>query len=703
MKQTVGGQWSVERAVLLGFAFALTILFVIGVVSYRTTTKLIDTAGWVNHTHRMMEVLADVQGRLREIQSAEHGYLLTGGSDYRSAAETAATEVARSLEWLEGNMADAGQRQRLHALEPLVARSLANMREVVSPGLDRGLEEAQRRLNAASDLQLTADVQATLREMRVAEEILLGTREAAARGSARQLINTLVVGTSLAVLLILSAGIFIRTGMKERARGEAALRESQKLMRDFLDNASDLIYSVDQDGHLVFVNRTWRETLGYDDAELESITLSDIVHPDRREHFLRLGSQVLEGTAADPFETVFVTRRGEEVTVHGRVSARFEEGRAVAVRGIFQDITRSKRAELELQRSNDVLLKSVTELEQRTREIARLGDMGDLLQSCQSVEEAYRVLAQSVPQIIAADGGALGITSPSRNLVEIVATWGSIDRGAQVFVPDDCWALRRGRINIVEDPDSALRCRHVETGADTAYVCVPLVAQGEALGILSLAFGGSPAESRLRLTPARQRLIGTVADRIALAIANLKLRAALLHQSVRDPLTGLFNRRYMEESLERELRRASRSERPLGVLMLDLDHFKRFNDSFGHDAGDAMLREFSNMLRSNVRGGDIACRYGGEEFALILPEASLEITRQRADLLREKAKHLDVQHRGLSLGGITISVGVAGFPGNGDDSATILQAADTALYAAKTTGRDRVSVAPHPPAGGPDS
>ena len=190
------------------------------------------------------------------------------------------------------------------------------------------------------------------------------------------------------------------------------------------------------------------------------------------------------------------------------------------------------------------------------------------------------------------------------------------------------------------------------------------------------------------------RLIEAVADRIALAMANLKLQEAMRQQSVRDPLTGLFNRRYMEESLERELRRAARSNRTLGILMLDLDFFKHFNDNYGHDAGDAMLREFSALLGATFRGGDIACRYGGEEFALILPEASLEATSQRGEVLREKTKRLNVQHRGLSLGTVTLSVGVAAFPQHGSNSEALLRAADEALYAAKQSGRDRVVVAP---------
>jgi diguanylate cyclase (GGDEF)-like protein len=185
----------------------------------------------------------------------------------------------------------------------------------------------------------------------------------------------------------------------------------------------------------------------------------------------------------------------------------------------------------------------------------------------------------------------------------------------------------------------------------------------------------------------------TVADQLGLAVANLKLRETLRNQSIRDALTGLFNRRYLEETLERELSRARRTNASLGLIMMDLDHFKHFNDTFGHEAGDVLLREVGRLLQETVRGGDVACRYGGEEFVVILPEASAETTRLRAERLRESIKHLYVTQRGQSIGSVTASIGVGTFPQNGTTGDALVKAADTALYLAKGTGRDRVTVA----------
>ncbi|MBK9925102.1 MAG: GGDEF domain-containing protein [Anaerolineales bacterium] len=172
--------------------------------------------------------------------------------------------------------------------------------------------------------------------------------------------------------------------------------------------------------------------------------------------------------------------------------------------------------------------------------------------------------------------------------------------------------------------------------------------------------------------------------------ALVKSEAMLREQSVRDHLTGVFNRRYMEETLERELLRAARKGLSLGIIMLDVDDFKRFNDSYGHAAGDAILRELSNLLIKHVRGDDIPSRYGGDEFIIILPDASQETTMERAELLRGHAQHLNVQFEEQTLGRITLSLGVVNFPNNGTTSTALLKAVDLVLYRAKNEGRNRV-------------
>jgi diguanylate cyclase (GGDEF)-like protein len=194
------------------------------------------------------------------------------------------------------------------------------------------------------------------------------------------------------------------------------------------------------------------------------------------------------------------------------------------------------------------------------------------------------------------------------------------------------------------------------------------------------------------VSEAKQQLAQTVADSIAMALANLLLRESLREQSIRDPLTGLFNRRYMEESLEREISRAERNNSTVGLIMIDVDHLKRVNDAFGHAAGDTLLRELGRVLRVHIRESDIACRYGGEEFTLILPEASREVARERAELLRQEVKRLRFNFEAVDFPRMSVSLGVAVYPDHGLTGEALLRAGDAALYRAKHQGRDRVEL-----------
>jgi diguanylate cyclase (GGDEF)-like protein len=189
---------------------------------------------------------------------------------------------------------------------------------------------------------------------------------------------------------------------------------------------------------------------------------------------------------------------------------------------------------------------------------------------------------------------------------------------------------------------------------------------------------------------AKQRLGEAVANHIALALANLSLRETLRNESIRDPLTDLFNRRYLDEALPRELRRAGRDQHPLSIIVIDVDHFKQFNDNFGHEAGDKMLQALARHLNSRTRGHDIACRYGGDEFLLALPGASLEVACNRAERIREEAKTLVFQSDMHSVASIRVSLGVASYPDHGSTVAALIRAADLGLYHAKAQGRDQV-------------
>jgi diguanylate cyclase (GGDEF)-like protein len=330
---------------------------------------------------------------------------------------------------------------------------------------------------------------------------------------------------------------------------------------------------------------------------------------------------------------------------------------------------------------------------ERTREVELLRQLSELLQACATPDEAHAVMGQLCSRLFPDAVGAVLVTSASRDGLWAVAVWGPTpDAARQRFQLDDCWALRRGRVYRVDNPGESPACPHLGEPTPPAFVCVPLAAQGETLGLFTL---GVPAGAAVEdgLGEARVRLAVTVAEQFALALANVRLRETLRGQSIRDPLTGLFNRRYMEETLDRELNRAERERRPLSVILLDIDQFKLFNDNHGHEAGDAVLASLGMLLRAVSRTSDVACRYGGEEFVLILPEAPLADARRRAEEIRDAVRGLRVTHSGCPLESVRCSMGVAAFPEHGEVGSALLRAADAALYRAKREGRDQVVLA----------
>jgi diguanylate cyclase (GGDEF)-like protein/PAS domain S-box-containing protein len=464
--------------------------------------------------------------------------------------------------------------------------------------------------------------------------------------------------------------------------------ESEERYREMFENAGDIIYLHDFDGNLISVNRAIERITGYTRSEALQMKITDIIVPEHASIGQKMLDPQIAGEVPLHYELDIFSKDNTRISLGISTRPIFRNGKPVAVQGIARDITKKRQTETALQEANQKLEAWVDELQQRTREMTLLNEMGDILRACFTTEEAYSVIVRVAQQIFPAKVGALYVIGSSRNVVESAAVWGDPELAEHSFPPPECWALRRGRIHWVENAHSGMICKHVHHPAQDGYMCIPMMAQSEALGVLHLM-----QPDNVKMTESKQRLAITMSEHIAMALSNLRLHETLRSQSIRDPLTGLFNRRFMEESLELELRRASRNQRSLGMIMIDLDHFKYFNDNFGHEAGDLLLKELGKLLRTNIRGEDIACRYGGEEFTLILPEGTSAVTRQRADFYKDAIQCLDVHFRGMPLGRVTASMGVAVFPDHGRNAQALIEAADKALYRSKAAGRDRVTMA----------
>ncbi|MHC1784695.1 MAG: diguanylate cyclase [Anaerolineaceae bacterium] len=419
--------------------------------------------------------------------------------------------------------------------------------------------------------------------------------------------------------------------------------------------------------------------------------------PTFREELIALA----EGKTRFISETLNQTLTGEKIHIAMSLTvAPSSDESAHRVFVSINDISKYKLAEKAIQQSNEKLSRAVTELGMRNSEMAALTEMGELFQACQTTAEASAIISKFAPKLFTKESGSLSVFNASRNVLDLMATWGQVSKMERPFSPNDCWALRLGKIHIADSPGSEMVCSHLLHLLPAVSLCIPLAAQGEALGLLSLIKTRLPEIESItpdvELTPfsdERIQLATAFAEHVGLGLANLKLRDALRYEAVHDSLTNLYNRRYMEETFEREIKRVERKGTPLGIIMMDIDYFKDFNDTFGHEAGDIILREFGNFFRTHIRAEDIACRYGGDEFTLILPDASLDDTRTRAKELGEGVKQLNTQYNGKTLGVISLSLGISIFPEHGKTVESLLRSADKALYRAKAEGRDRVVVA----------
>jgi len=398
-------------------------------------------------------------------------------------------------------------------------------------------------------------------------------------------------------------------------------------------------------------------------------------------------------------EEVIVRRRAEvEIKQLNAELERRVQQRTVELeetnRQLEEQVAERRRAELEFQQANTQLERTIERLAQRSEETLLVRELGEMLQTCTSAKECSEVIARYARQLIPDHGGTLFLQDPQNDVFETVATWGELAPVPQVITEDECWALRRSKPHMIRGKGSNVACSHLPQPTPFFSVCVPLSAHGEVLGLLNVHGNDLPDEDREYQLGNVTQLAERIADYASLALADIKLRDSLRTQAIQDPLTGLYNRRFMEAALHREMRRAERHGDSIGVLMLDIDNFKQFNDTYGHQAGDEMMLEVGRVLKSQIRAGDLACRYGGEEFVVILQEAPLGVSMQRAEQLRAAVAAIRAIH-GIHLSDqVTVSIGVASFPENGTSGDAVLRAADGALYVAKQAGRNRVAQAP---------
>lgn len=465
---------------------------------------------------------------------------------------------------------------------------------------------------------------------------------------------------------------------------EQSLHESEERLRMMLENAEDIILLQDLNGRYLYYNGLPR--YGMTTEDMLGKYPSDLYEPMIAEEIVQ--SIVTVSQSRQPV-TIEISSQwsGETNWFSNLVYPVFSNsGEVIAVGTISRNITKRKITEQALADAQRNLSSRVAELEKRNQEISLLSEMLTMLQFSSEIDEAYRVIYQFLQQLFAGLAGSILEYEHDRSELVQRVGWGLADLSGTRYKADECWALRSGKKHFVQDAEPGLMCRHVHAPFPRNSLCIPFVVDSAPAGCLHLHSGPDKAiiqESDIRLAQAASEQIG-------LALTNIRLRIGLRQQAIHDALTGLYNRHYLEETITRELYRQERSGQPLSLIMMDLDHLKQINDIYGHAAGDAVLRELGKLIRRSIRVSDMPCRYGGDEFILVMPDTQIDTAMRRAEFIADNFRRLSIPFGAQTLGGFSLSIGVSCSHLHGHTSQDLMEAADRALYQAKRGGRDRV-------------
>ncbi len=485
----------------------------------------------------------------------------------------------------------------------------------------------------------------------------------------------------------------------------AELRDSQARFQAIFDQVAAGIGRFDAEGRWLEVNARLAELLGYPEAELIGQPMIAVTPVEDHAPFLTRMAQLLAGPAPDySVERRALRKDGSVIWLQAQMRKLVTvDGEPVQGVLLAVDITERKRAEAQIKRLNADLEKRVSERTrqlkdtigswvERNQQLSLLTEMTGLLSAAADGGAASRIVGSYLPRLFKGYGGAVWLGDSTGPSFRMVAEWGSEQAVPAMLLVDDCWGLRRGQLLRIDDPAHPHLCPHLDGRADRhdPHTCAPITALGSPVGLIHL--GWSERIGSL-VTPPDETLLSSIAEQIGLAIGNVRLREELRRQAIRDPLTGLYNRRHFDELLRVRMAEHDRSERGFSILMIDIDHFKRINDQHGHETGDDVLRETARHLQDSVRAGEAAFRFGGEEFVLLIddgerPDGSQAM--QCAERIRREIAELRVHCRGRILPPVTVSIGVAGYPRDVERQVSPLQRADAALYTAKRTGRNRV-------------
>lgn len=456
---------------------------------------------------------------------------------------------------------------------------------------------------------------------------------------------------------------------KQLTKMNQALIEKENNLRLIHDNAPIGMAIVALDGKWLNVNNKLCEIVGFNKHELENLTMQDLTYQEDVDIDEDKKAKLLRGELSSyQIEKRYLHKNGQLIWILTNVSlVRNKENKPLYFISQIQNINDRKQNE---------------------KIIAELSSMNETLQLCNDSTETYSIISNTARQLFFDLSGGLAIFNKDTNELETVTTWGDKPLLKSFFYYTTCWGFRAGNVYTVNDPSKEHICQHFDSTPPGGYVCMPLIVQNQTLGILSFN-----TSTPCMINSYQKHIINNFGEIVKLSLANIVLKEALRDQAIHDALTGLVNRHYLYEWLPKVLQHTIHTKNVLCLSMLDIDYFKHINDKYGHEAGDEVLAHIAKILKSNVRESDIACRFGGEEFVIVLIGTDIDHAKSQMEHIRNEIKNAKMYVQNQSLPQITVSIGIADAPRFGSTMAELLRIADASLYTAKASGRDRVVLA----------
>ncbi|HAU1734405.1 sensor domain-containing diguanylate cyclase [Legionella pneumophila] len=700
--QTATGNRSISNYLRLSrtllnviFIIALSLLLIINIISYNQVKNLLLAINWVSQSYEIIQTIDTCLYEVVNIESRQRFYLIRDSNNQHMVdVDEMKSALKLNLDKLEKlTRNNLEQNKRTNRFTDLIERRLNLLNQIVQlKAIGKfNTHENYDLLNQSQDM--SNQVKSLGQEIKSVELVLLSERKASAVRRADRSSFTLISGGITSILFLLIAFILANSELSSREKTELQNQNTQTQLKKIIESASDMIAAFDKEHRFITFNEAYQREFKRLFDKYISINLSlekalvDI--PENKKELAEIWKNSLQNNEEN--KTIELNTEHEKIVYE--MSSKLIQNGDNEINGVVhsvRNITKRVQEHTELQESYQKLANGMKELQEKNEQITLLVEMSDIMLACSSQQELSDVLSKYSQRLLRFSSGYLFIMHPSKNYLEKTTSWGDPQPHELTFTPEQCWAIRRGRVHHVDSSHIELLCGHVSFSLeqqDLSLLCVPLMAQNDIYGLLYLEVN----LKQLPLFDENQRLLITAfAELTALALANVRLGESLRYQSIRDPLTGLYNRRYLEDFLFKQLHQAERTKASFAILMLDLDHFKKINDTFGHEAGDFVLKEIGQILNNDIRLGDVATRYGGEEFVLLLFDVDANAAKTRADNLRSAISKLQVKYGAQYVGQVTASIGISIYPDDAKSPDELIEAADKALYQAKNKGRNMV-------------